>query len=349
MIIIPSFVRSFGLFISCQIGVRQRKISTIVTQSRQLSQVCTSVVLKSTSFIIPVPQSITTVLFYSIRLASPTYSVRRSLRVLPVVLLLSRSFYHRNGIERMSSSSHINNNNNYTTTTTSTNVPTIDEVMERIRSLRINFIAIDFDQTLIDIHTGGVYTGSFHDIIPHVRPIFIELITAALQDTSTLTTSNTAAANGDTATSAAAGIHIAIVTYSKQPTLIRSILEHVFGMEMASKIMIRGNDKSWKYEGNGMKDGKQSHMASAVEEILHHHHDTNTNSDIISNSNTTTSSTTETTTKTTTTLEITRRTSLLIDDDQRNIRIALENGTRAIWYNPKGVPQQLYHQLAQLV
>ena len=250
----------------------------------------------------------------------------------------------------MSSSSHINNNNNYTTTTTSTNVPTIDEVMERIRSLRINFIAIDFDQTLIDIHTGGVYTGSFHDIIPHVRPIFIELITAALQDTSTLTTSNTAAANGDTATSAAAGIHIAIVTYSKQPTLIRSILEHVFGMEMASKIMIRGNDKSWKYEGNGMKDGKQSHMASAVEEILHHHHDTNTNSNIISNSNATTSSTTETTTMTTTTaLEITRRTSLLIDDDQRNIRIALENGTRAIWYNPKGVPQQLYHQLAQLV
>ena len=345
--IIPSFVRSFGLFISCQIGVRQRKISTIVTQSRQPSQVCTSVVLKSTSFIIPVPQSITTVLFYSIRLPSPTYSVGRSLRVLPVVLLLSRSFYHRNGIERMSSSSHINNNNNYTTTTTSTNVPTIDEVMERIRSLRINFIAIDFDQTLIDIHTGGVYTGSFHDIVPHVRPIFIELITAALQDTSTLTTSNTAAANSDNATSAAAGIHIAIVTYSKQPTLIRSILEHVFGMEMASKIMIRGNDKSWKYEGNGMKDGKQSHMASAVEEILHHHHDTNTNSNIISNSNATTSSATETTM--TTTLEITRRTSLLIDDDQRNIRIALENGTRAIWYNPKGVPQQLYHQLAQLV
>ena len=224
----------------------------------------------------------------------------------------------------------------------SSGLPTIDDVIEKIRSLGINFIAIDFDQTLIDKHTGGVYTGSLPDIIPHVRPIFIEFINAALQPSSSL--------NHD--------IHVAIVTYSKQPTLIRSILEHVFGIDKASKIIIRGNDKTWKYEGNGMKDGKQAHMASAVEEILHQHAtiDSSANSgagtgssDLATAASPSTTTTTSAAATLTTTVEITRSTSLLIDDDERNIRIALKNGTRAIWYNPKLPPQQLYYQLAHLV
>ncbi len=220
-------------------------------------------------------------------------------------------------------------------------VPTIDDVIKKIRSLGINFIAIDFDQTLIDKHTGGVYTGSLPDIIPHVRPIFIEFINAALQPSSSLSDD----------------IHVAIVTYSKQPTLIRSILEHVFGIDMASKIIIRGNDKSWKYEGNGMKDGKQAHMASAVEEILHQHttidtsakNGAGTGSTDLATAASPSPSTTTSAIATPTAFEITRSTSLLIDDDERNIRIALKNGTRAIWYNPKLAPQQLYYQLAHLV
>jgi hypothetical protein len=232
----------------------------------------------------------------------------------------------------------------------STPVPTIEAVLERIRSLGINFIAIDFDQTLIDIHTGGAHKGTLDELIPHVRPIFIELISAALQP-SLLSTATTEDA-----------IHIAIVTYSKQPTLIRSVLEHVFGMDTASKIVIRGNDKSWTYEGNGMQDGKQAHMASAVEELLHHHmtanHDTFLNVPPANNNigatrtptpASTTTTATSTTTTTATTLEITRRTSLLIDDDTRNVRCALRNGTRAIWYNPKALPQHLYYDLVQLV
>lgn len=242
----------------------------------------------------------------------------------------------------------------------SNSTPTIHDVMARIRALHINFIAIDFDQTLIDKHTGGVYTGSLQDIIPHVRPIFIELINAALQppppNSAATTTATTT--NNDV-------IHVAIVTYSKQPSLIRSILEHVFGMDMASRIIIRGNDKSWKYEGNGMKDGKQAHMASAVEEILHNHQasqngntptascsttDNNDSTNITASPATTTATTTTIpSSSTTTTLEITRNTSLLIDDDTRNITIALKNGTRAVWYNPKRVPQQLYIDLAQLI
>jgi hypothetical protein len=220
-------------------------------------------------------------------------------------------------------------------------VPTIDEVLTRIRSLGINFIAIDFDQTLIDKHTGGAHKGTIDELIPHVRPIFIELIAAALQPSIATTGEDTTATDN---------IHIAIVTYSKQPALIRSILERVFGMDMASKIVIRGNDKSWTYEGNGMQDGKQAHMASAVEELLHHYiGTTGTNHDTYVNDPTNTTTTDHNTTATTNTVEITRRTSLLIDDDTRNIRIALRNGTRAIWYNPRALPQQLYTDLVQLV
>ena len=229
-------------------------------------------------------------------------------------------------------------------------LPIIEEVLAKIRSLGINFIAIDFDQTLIDTHTGGRYPGTVHDIISHVRPIFIELITAALQPPPPISLQHT--------------IHIAIVTYSKQPALIRSILEHLLDVDMASRIIIRGNDKSWSYEGNGMKDGKQSHMASAVEEILHHHHiatehDTFINNPPASTENQTNTIATQPVTvppvpsaaaiTTNATLIITRETSLLIDDDTRNIRIALRNGTRAIWYNPNALPQQLYHDFAQLV
>jgi hypothetical protein len=201
---------------------------------------------------------------------------------------------------------------------------TINDIISRIQSIHVNLIAIDFDQTLIDIHTGGVYSGTVHDIIPHVRPIFIKFIQAALQ---------------------CGTIHIAIVTYSKQPQLIRTILEQIFGIEMASQIVIRANDKSWKYDGSGTKDGKQSHIASAVEEILHTY---NTNNNIHQEISTK-GQVSSTDTDIHDSLNITKRTTILIDDDQRNIRVALEDGTRAIWYNPNISEQQLYINLMNIV
>jgi hypothetical protein len=179
--------------------------------------------------------------------------------------------------------------------------------IQNLQSLPINFLAIDFDQTLIDIHTGGVWPGTVDELAPHVRLEFRDLISSALQ----------------TGT-----IHVAIVTFSKQPALIKSVLERALGLEMASKIVIRGHDKSWRYEGAGSQEGKQPHMASAVEELLAAlHDDTSGGGDNV---------------------EITKTTTLLIDDDKRNIRIALDDGVRALWFCPDK-PHHLLRDVANLV
>jgi hypothetical protein len=180
--------------------------------------------------------------------------------------------------------------------------------IQNLQSLPINFLAIDFDQTLIDIHTGGVWPGTVDELAPHVRLEFRDLIASALQ----------------TGT-----IHVAIVTFSKQPALIKSVLERALGLEMASKIVIRGHDKSWRYEGAGSQEGKQPHMASAVEELLAALHDDTSGG---GGDN----------------VEITKTTTLLIDDDKRNIRIALDDGVRALWFCPDK-PHHLLRDVANLV
>jgi hypothetical protein len=185
-----------------------------------------------------------------------------------------------------------------TATTTKSGSHAIDAAIQRILQANINLLAIDFDQTFIDIHTGGFWTGTLDELIPHVRPEFLDLVAAALH----------------TGT-----IHVAIVTFSRQPNLIKGVLESVLGMDAASKIPVRGGDRSWRYEGTGSKDGKQAHMASAVEELEQ-------------NGN----------------VEITKGTTLLIDDDKRNIRIAMEDGVRAVWFCPTQ-PKNMLRDLAQLI
>ena len=112
-------------------------------------------------------------------------------------------------------------------------------------SVKINFLAIDFDQTLISIHTGGKWKGSTAELSTHLRHLFLTLIPLA-------TTSN---------------IRVAIVTFSCQTEAIREVLELSFSSNIAELIPIRGCDKSWQYVGSGMKHGKQQHMASVVEEL----------------------------------------------------------------------------------
>jgi hypothetical protein len=177
-------------------------------------------------------------------------------------------------------------------------VSAIDAAVQRIKQVNINFLAIDFDQTFIDIHTGGVWTQTQDELIPHVRQEFIDLCRAALQT---------------------GHIHVAIVTFSQQPALIKGVLEAVLGTELASKIPVRGGDRSWRYEGLGTKDGKQAHMASAVEELEQSGE-----------------------------IEITKSTTLLIDDDERNIRIAMDDGVRAVWFCPNK-PHHLLRDLAKLI
>lgn len=105
------------------------------------------------------------------------------------------------------------------------------------------------------------------------------------------------------------GIHVAIVTFSPQTFVIRDVLDILFGRDASARIPIRGGDRSWTYVGMGSQDGKQPHMASAVEELLH-----------VNAKEPPT---------------ITRGTTIIIDDDANNIKIALQEGVRAIWLNPR--------------
>jgi len=156
------------------------------------------------------------------------------------------------------------------------------EVVSHLNKLRINFLALDFDQTVIDIHTAGRFTGTISELSSHLRPMFFHLISAAYN----------------------AGIKVAIVTFSPQVKQISHVLEMNFP-DWSHEILIRGRDRSWSYEGNGMKKGKQPYMASAVEEL-----------------------------ETLYDLEINKNTSLLVDDDPDNIQCALEDGVRALLLIP---------------
>lgn len=104
----------------------------------------------------------------------------------------------------------------------------------------------------------------------------------------------------------ALGVHVAVVTFSPQVPMIRAVLNALLP-DHAASIPIRGADRTWVYEGRGSHDGKQPHMASAVEEILAAEPGA----------------------------AITRRSTLLVDDDANNIKVALSEGVRAIWLNPR--------------
>lgn len=168
-----------------------------------------------------------------------------------------------------------------------------------LSSIGVNFLAIDFDQTMIDVHTGGRWKESSTELAKHLRPVFLSLLPAASDR----------------------NIRIAIVTFSGQTSAIREVLEIAFP-GLSETIPIRGNDMTWQYEGNGMRLGKQQHMASAVEELLRKPPGTG--------------------------IEITKATTLLIDDDPRNIRKAFKDRTRAVWFDPRD-PNRLPDDILGLI
>lgn len=154
--------------------------------------------------------------------------------------------------------------------------------VETLQKVGINFVAIDFDLTMVDQHTRGQWAGTAEQLAPFVRPVFRNLLPVLF----------------------ASGLCIAIVTFSGQRELIEKVLQITFP-QYASQIVIRARDKSWGHPG-GSRDGKQRFMASAAEQLERDFG-----------------------------REITRSSTLLIDDDRENIKIALENGVRALWFIPE--------------
>jgi len=78
--------------------------------------------------------------------------------------------------------------------------------MSTFRRAGIKLLAIDFDLTLIDVHTEGCWTGSAAALASRVRPCIKEVVDEAL----------------------GSGIHVAVVTFSSQVTLISKVLVLLF-------------------------------------------------------------------------------------------------------------------------
>lgn len=250
--------------------------------------------------------------------------------------------------------------------------PSTEKVIGHLKNnLGINFLALDFDQTILDIHTGGRWRGSLEELFPHIRPVYSELIMGALTN----------------------GMEVAVVTFSCQTKFVRGVLDHIVSdsleknsidiqtleaigvmgagniVDTTHRIPIRGGDRSWKYDGAGSSAGKQPHMASAVEELEARRQDDYLRAKAVAeasqNGNNSAvhtpppnSSKTEHIAPTSPAKPsaaaaiavpepITRKTTLLLDDDGRNIRYALENRVRAVWFNPDK-PHKLLPELMRL-
>lgn len=120
--------------------------------------------------------------------------------------------------------------------------------LSKLKEIGVSFLALDFDQTILDIHTGGAWKGTIEELFPHVRPVFAQLIQAASDDPD---------------------MQLAVCTFSVQTRVVRGVLDHIVGIQASHQIPIRGGDRSWQYQGGGSMAGKQPHMASAVEELEH--------------------------------------------------------------------------------
>lgn len=174
------------------------------------------------------------------------------------------------------------------------------DVIDALKAKGFNFVCIDFDQTIVDVHTGGQWRFPAEDLESHVRPFFRCFIPLLLRN----------------------DMLVSVVTFSGQMGVITDVLRRAFP-EFYEEIPIRGIDGSWEYVGKGNTCGKQAHMASAATELKNRRG-----------------------------TEITRESTILIDDDEKNIRIALEDGTKAVWFDPASphtFVDRLYHTVTNII
>ena len=89
----------------------------------------------------------------------------------------------------------------------------------------MRLLALDFDLTLVNVHTNGTWTAGATELRDSLRPLFCSLIPAVQQQ----------------------GIFVSVVTFSGQTDLIRECLAHAAGSaERAADIIVRGEDGSWE-------------------------------------------------------------------------------------------------------
>ena len=107
-------------------------------------------------------------------------------------------------------------------------------MVQKLVSLSIKLVAVDFDLTLINVHTRGSWQFTSKSLVSRVRPSFKLFLTAMLNSSD---------------------LHVAVVTQSPQIPLIREVLEQALPECDASRIHYRGSDGKWKETKGVTKEG----------------------------------------------------------------------------------------------
>merc|ERR1711884_559234 len=91
------------------------------------------------------------------------------------------------------------------------------QIIDVLASKGIKVLALDFDRTIVAVHTHGFWRQGTPKLAEHVRPCFKAIMEAGLERK----------------------MHVCIVTYSMQPALIRDVLKLVLPKGESCKILIR--------------------------------------------------------------------------------------------------------------
>ena len=128
------------------------------------------------------------------------------------------------------------------------------EFLNYLTEKDIKVLTIDFDQTLVMVHTGGQWKSTYQHLSHAVRQFFVELITQALLKE----------------------FHVAIVTFSYQVKLIKEVLCYTYRKEMGNKIKVYG----W-YPERYKEIGKQVHIGTCLNDINSENNISLTNKNVI--------------------------------------------------------------------
>lgn len=179
------------------------------------------------------------------------------------------------------------------------------EIASTLQAAGARLVCIDFDATLVSIHTGGTWTRSALELSAYVRSLFRELVPILCASRQT---------------------HVAVVTFSPQAELVREVLAHCFAPEVAARVIVRADDASWTlahddtcdfipaWQTSGRHLDRTYKLPFVISAALHAAQREAENPVAIRN-----------------------RETVLFDDDAVNVRVANESGMTGIYFNPEGV------------
>ncbi|XP_066294124.1 uncharacterized protein [Branchiostoma lanceolatum] len=123
-------------------------------------------------------------------------------------------------------------------------------IVQKLRAAGVRLVALDWDRTIITVHTKGCWEDGPSKLAKHVRPCFKYFIAACLDSS----------------------LHLCVVTFSSQSPLIKDTLKIAIPHSDTSAIIIRGNTKDWARIQGVPILGKQQHIASAIREVTSKRH-----------------------------------------------------------------------------